>query len=456
MTTCFAAMGMMFAGTLIPQLAGAQDIRSLIQAYNASGLDLFHQLATKPGNIVFSPYSVGTAMAMARSGARGATEAQMARVLHHRLNRADSDAANGEVLKILNSYDKSAIAPSCAESLQWTGQRCEGAPAVDGRCPFAAHRESERCVALPIKIPASAKLTVANALVLAGKSRTVSRDYQNLVQDKYAAEVLAGVGLEEINDWINKKTEGKIPKMLEQLDPSARAILLNTVYFKAHWASTFSKSATKDDAFSLSVAQRVEVPMMQQTQHFAVVARQDYRAIRLPYDIESLAMIIALPNEVEGLTEVAKRFDADELSALMDALNTKPAKLVALAMPRFKMTFDAGLVPMFKQLGMTVAFDNRADFSGMTGRPAPEGSLKIDAIEHRTVIEVMEEGTEAAAATAAVFFSAAAMKPPRPEQPELFRADHPFLFFMTDRATGAVLFEGRIVDPSDGVHPGGK
>src|SRR5712692_2759046 len=109
--------------------------------------------------------------------------------------------------------------------------------------------------------------------------------------------------------------------------------------------------------------------MMQQTNHYPVVARQGYRAIRLPYDVGALAMIIALPNDVDGLAQVAERFDANEVSALAAALNATPAKLVALDMPRFKTSFMTNLKEVFKQLGLGEAFERRADFSGMTGRP---------------------------------------------------------------------------------------
>jgi serpin B len=344
------------------------------------------------------------------------------------------------------------MAPSCERGLQWSGQHCEAAAIAEAgrgppRCPGTARREGDRCIADPIARPASAKLVAANALMLPGQGRSVSADYQTLVKNKYAAEVFAGVGLDEVNGWVSKKTEGKIPKILARLDPNAKAVLLNAIYFRARWASTFGKWATRNDPFHLAASQRVELPTMHRTQDYVVVARQGYRAIRLPYDVGSLAMIIALPSEVEGLAEVVKRFDGNELSALMDALDATPAKLVELAMPRFKMSFEAGLVPAFKQLGMAVAFDDRADFSGMTGRPASEGSLKIDAIVHRAFIEVMEEGTEAAAATAVVMVPTAAARPEAPPKPEPFQVDHPFQFFIADRSTGAVLFEGLIVDP---------
>jgi serpin B len=294
--------------------------------------------------------------------------------------------------------------------------------------------------------------------MLPGSSRMVSVDYQGLAKDKYAAEVFAGVGLKDVNGWVDKKTEGKIPKILDELNPDAKAVLLNAIYFKARWASTFAESLTKNDAFNLSAAQKIQVPTMRQTRYHTVVARQGYRAIRLPYEIEALAMVIALPNEIEGLAEVAGRLNADELSALLASVNTASAKLVELTMPPFKMSFEAELVPVFKQLGMTLAFnDDQADFSGMTGRtaseclssgqPKSECSLKISEIKHRARIDVMEEGSEAAAATAVVLGPEIARAPGKLPQPEPFHVDRPFLFFIADRTTGAVLFHGRLVDP---------
>jgi serpin B len=451
--SCCALAGMMIPAAL-PQPARAQDIRPLVQAYNATGLNLFDKLAAEPGNIVLSPYSIGTAMAMARSGARGATEAQMASVLHHRLPRADADAANRELLAILNRlYDKSATAPTCERGLQWSGQRCEGAVLSEpGRglpqCPSTARREGDRCIADPIERPASAKLAVANALMLTGTGQYVSPAYQSLVRDSYAAEVFASAGLEQINAWVNEKTEGKIAQMLAQLDPNTKAVLLNAIYFKAHWGSMFSKPATRNEAFDVALSRRADVPTMRQTTSFVVAARQSYRAIRLSYDVGSLAMIVVLPDEVDGLERVAKGLDANELSALTDALNATPARLVELTLPRFKVRFDVQLAPAFRQLGMALAFDDVADFSGMTGRPVSTGSLKIDEIIHRAFIEVMEEGTEAAAATAVIAYPAGALaQREAPPQPEPFHVDHPFLFFVADSATGAVLFQGRVVDP---------
>jgi serpin B len=154
-------------------------------------------------------------------------------------------------------------------------------------------------------------------------------------------------------------------------------------------------------------------------------------------------MIIVLPDAIDG----DMRLDADELPRLLAALRSPGAStLVALALPRFKMSFKAGLSQLFQQAGMVRAFDaEQADFSGMTGRPPAEAPFAIGQILHRAVIDVMEDGTEAAAVTAITFrFSGGTMGLGRPEA---FRVDRPFLFYVVDDATDAVLFQGRIVDP---------
>jgi serpin B len=419
-------------------------IKQLTGAYRASGQALFARLAAEPGNIVLSPYSIGTAMAMAFAGAGGDTAAEMAQVLHLRMDRADVDAANGALIKILNGYDHGAAPPECNPGMTWSGKNCEG-PAAGGRCPGAMRKEGERCVGAPTRVPASAKLAVANALMLPGQGEAIAAAYRGLVRDQYAAEVFTGARLEDVNGWVAKKTEGKIPKILDKLDPNAAAVLLNAVYFKAHWAATFSKSATRDQPFSLSAAAKVQVQTMRQTGQYAVVARPGYRALALPYDIDQLAMVVVLPDEVEGLAEVSRRLDGEELAALYAALAAEPTRPVALELPRFKTSFNANLIPPFEELGMHLAFDReRADFSAMAARKP----LMIGLIAHRAVIDVMEDGTEAAAATAVVMITRSG--PRRPQEPEPFRVDRPFLFSIVNRATGAVLFAGRIMDPREG------
>jgi serpin B len=169
--------------------------------------------------------------------------------------------------------------------------------------------------------------------------------------------------------------------------------------------------------------------------------------VRLNYQIPELGLVVVLPDDIEGADAVAKRLGANELAELFTALRDgKAQKPVALALPRFKSEFKADLVGPFRQAGMQKAFDQKAaDFSGMTGRPVAQERLYIGRIAHRAVIEVAEENTEAAAATAVVVRPTAI--PALPATPEPFRVDRPFLFYLVDDATGAILFEGRIADP---------
>jgi serpin B len=415
-------------------------IQALTRAYNVSGQALFREFSAKPGNIVFSPYSIGTAMAMALAGARGDTEREMARVLQHSLARPQINDANAAAMAILNGYDKSDASPTCPVDMRLQGERCESEPRSTGGCPFPASRVGNVCVANPRTLP-SAKLLVANALMLANAE--VAKDYTSQLKDRYAAEVFQRATLDTVNGWVKQRTEGKIEKIIERLSD---VVLVNAVYFKSRWALTFDKKRTKDDFFSLSRSRQEMVPTMLQRANHVVVSRAGYRAIRLPYAVRSLAMVIALPNEVDGVDDVARKLDSTELSQMLAALRTEQPRLVNLTLPRFKSEYTADLKGIFQRAGMKLAFDDsRSDFSGLTGRPPRLAPAAIDQIIHRAVIEVSEEATEAAAATAIGIRVTSAL--PKPIEPIQFRVDRPFLYYLVDEATGAVLFQGRVVDP---------
>jgi leukocyte elastase inhibitor len=433
-----AVVGLLAAG-LMPSAGVAQEgTRALTDAYNASGQDLFRSFAAAPGNIVFSPYSIGTAMAMVLAGARGDTEREMAGVLRHRQARQEIADANARALAVLNGYDQSNALPLCPWDMHLAGGRCEMPRAVDERCPPRAGSDEAFCFAIPQPLP-SAKVAVANALMLTRKDAPVSADYVALLKAKFAAELFQGASLAEINGFVASRTEGKIERILDQLDDSVAAVLLNAIYFKTAWASTFSKQETRDEPFSLMASQPVSVPMMHKRANVPLVTRAGYRAVRLPYVIGAIGMVVVLPDVVDGLVAIGASLD---VSALVAALNASEPKAVSLALPRFKLSFKADLVPPLRAAGMTLAFDPmRADFSGMIG-PAGRGRFAIGQIAHRAVIEVQEEGTEAAAATAAMMALTSA-----PSNQATFRVDRPFLYYVVDDATGAILFQGRVVDP---------
>ena len=246
-----------------PTLASEGSVIELSEAYNSSGQELFSRLAAAPGdprNIVFSPYSIGTAMALALSGARGETEAEMIRVLRHSLSRTEVDSANGKALAILNQYGRSGSLFS------------KSSPT---------------------------KLAVANAVMLAQRGDLISRDYLATAKADYAAEIFRNADIAAVNNWVSRKTEGKIDKILDKLDPDAAAVLLNAVYFKAPWRDPFDSKFTRAASFAISPSQNVQVQMMHRDGLYSIVTEPGFAAIRIPYTEAQLSMVIVLPDRIE-------------------------------------------------------------------------------------------------------------------------------------------------------------
>jgi serpin B len=365
----------------------------LIDAFDRTGLRVFQAFAKAPGNVVISPYSIGTAMAMVLAGARGDNAASMAKVLGQTLPRDEVNAANAAVLASLNSAS-----------------------------------------------PASFQLRVANALMLTKPGSVVSESYIAVLREKCAAEMFQGADLATINGWVKEKTNGKIGSILDQLDAMTMLVLLDAIYFKARWQMTFDADATRDEPFHLADGV-AKVPTMHLRADFALATRPGYQAIRLPYEGGRVSMVVVLPDP--GNTAIAQQLNDQEIQSLFAAPRTPP-RHVELALPRYHATFKSSLVGLFKSMGMHRAFDFKtADFSGMTGKTQAELPLAIGQIVHAAVIDVAEEGTEAAAATAATMVAKGILSP----SAQIFRVDRPFLFAIVDETIGAVLFERRIADP---------
>ena len=438
-------------GLMFPILSIAQSTpdttaaRGIAAAYNVTGDALMRQFAAKPGNIVFSPTSIGLAMSMALHGARNETADEMRRVLSLTPDRVGAaTGGEGQLISILNGYDKSASPVTCPSSAKLVGDKCAMPIGANGRCGSLAEMKDGLCLTQGAR-PASARLSIANALMVTqlGKASILKSYIQDLARG-YDAEVFQNATLDTVNGWVKQKTEGKIDRILGQLSRDSVAVVVNAVYFKARWAAMFAKKATRDEPFRLTPKASIPVPTMHQTDRFAVVAGEGYRAIRLPYTVDGLGMVIVLPNAVDGAASIGAKLDAPAFSKLTAALQAAPTKLVDLSLPKFKITYATDLIPAFKTLGLSLPFrdDGTADFSGMAQKPEP---IYITQIQHRAMIDVDEESTEAAAATAINF--ARSVSPHMPEKPEVFRVDRPFLFYVTDDATGTILFQGRISHP---------
>jgi serpin B len=424
------------------QTQAAQDeIRPLTRAYNMSGQELFQALAASPGNVVLSPFSIGTAMAMVLAGARGETEAEMRQVLRHTLSGEAIDPANAKALAALLAHSD---AQACPQGFTVSGPLCQ-APAptgVDEPCPHDANRDGDLCVT-DARI-ATPTLRIANALMLVNPSATIADGYRDTIRTQYGAEIFRDADLATVNNWVKDKTEGKIPTIIERLNPQDSHVLLNAVYFNAPWAQAFAKNATREREFHLTATEKAEVPTMSQQAAFAIDKGDGFSAIRLPYARDGLSMIVIRPDEVDGVDKLVAGFDGAKLNALMESLRKGRKRPVVLTLPKFKFAFSGDLIPPFKALGMSKVFDPaQSDLSAMTGLPRDKAQSTIDQIAHRAVIEVAEQGTEAAAATAVVITT----RTMAPGAQERFTVDRPFLFLIADDKTGAILFLGRVSDP---------
>jgi len=399
------------------------DTKALVEGNNAFALDLYAKLREQEGNLFFSPFSISTALGMTYAGARGETEAQMAKVL-----RFPSDEVHIAVQVEQQGFQAQKIL-----HIPWPQEKLH--PAFKALIEDLNARQKKGAY----------ELSVANAL-WGQKGYAWLDEFLKITRDNY------GAGLREvdfvtdtegarktINDWVEKETKEKIKELVPAgvLDELTRLVLTNAIYFKGKWASQFEKEATQDAMFMPGGpgGEHLMVPTMHQTEDFGYMETEGFQALELPYVENELSMIVFLPKKMDGLAELEKSFTADNLAKWLPELHKQE---VQVELPRFKMTSEFRLDQVLKSMGMTDAFSlPPADFSGMDGKK----DLFISAVLHKAFVDVNEEGTEAAAATAVVAVGGRVL--------ERFRADHPFLFLIRDNRTGSILFMGRVTNPQE-------
>jgi len=380
--------------------ARSADTTALADANTAFAFDLYAQLKSSPGNLFFSPYSISTALAMTCAGARGDTEKQMAQVLHLGPDQPAVHRGFGALQRQLAEADRQTGIQLTIANALWAQQ---GHPFLP---PF---------------------LTIARS------------DYQaNLNQADFKTG--ADAARRGINGWVARQTHDKIQDILPpgSLDRTTRLVLANAIYFKGVWAATFKEAGTYPQPFHLTAASQTEVPLMHHLDDVKYMETDDFQAVELPYRGELLAMVILLPRAMDGCGPLERRLTPALLSG---ALAQMKKQKVDIFIPRFKSESSFTLNGTLAGMGMTDAFGPNAHFSGMDGTRF----LCISGVFHKAWVEVNEEGTEAAAATALAVASHAMVRPPpRP----VFRADHPFIYLIRDTRSGSVLFLGRLADPA--------
>jgi serpin B len=361
---------------------------------NQFAFELFNQPLLMTKNTFFSPLSLGAALAMTSVGAQKETEAQIKKVLHLPAK------AHGQYRELLT----------------------------------ALHSEG------------GYQLLIANR-IWAEKSNAYRTEFLSALKDYYASD-LGQVSFRtepeasraEINKWIAEHTAEKIPELFKSgdLTPDTDLVLTNAIYFKGSWKKKFPEAQTKNQDFHQSAEQKKIMPFMHLTSSFLYAHSDDFQMLSMPYQGDQLSFVALLPKEGTSLAVV-------ELSQYQ-ALSQKLTKTrVQVEMPKFRANSSMEMKEVLSLLGMPIAFDPaNANFQGMRKLQAGE-NLFLSKVAHQAVVDINEEGTEAAAATGAV--AAVRMTSLMPHKPVVVRMDRPFAYLIIHQKTGAILFMGRFQGP---------
>lgn len=243
--------------------------------------------------------------------------------------------------------------------------------------------------------------------------------------------------VERINSWCSEQTNGKIPTILSELSPNDRMVILNSVYFKAKWKKQFNKNSTTTEPFTKDDGEVVDAKMMNQVFRTGYYEDEYVQVASKPFE-SRFEMLLILPKEsIDYSTAIDKVAESlTEYRSCMEQCE------LTLSMPRFRYEFATSLKPALSNLGIEKAFDNRADFSGISDAP-----LYISDVIQKTYINVEEEGAEAAGVTS---IYVGLMSAPRPAERKIMTLDRPFIYAIVDNSTGAVLFAGRVTEPLQG------
>lgn len=359
-------------------------------------LDLYKQLASKSsssGNIFYSPLSISAALSMALAGARNATAKQIADVLH-----VDSEEVHKHFATFISKL--SGFAPDV-------------------------------------------KLHVANRMY-SEQTFPVQESYLAFLRDSYGTTI-ESVDFrtqyekvrQQVNAWVEQATESKIRDLLPSgsVDDLTTLILVNAIYFKGLWNSQFNPKSTHSSTFLLDKKNKKEIDMMYQKNDYKMARSEELgvTALEIPYRGGKTSMLILLPIDVEGLSQVEERLTSQKLSEFMKTLHI--CSDVKLYLPKFKLEQAINLKDTLTAMGIAEFFTPSADFTGINA----SGKLMASEVFHKAFVEVNEEGTEAAAATGIAMMSYC-----MPVNDIRFVVDHPFIFIIRSHDPDVVLFMGSV------------
>lgn len=378
--------------------------KTLVSADTEFAFNLFRELVNEDSdeNIFISPLSISMALAMTYSGAEGTTKDAMSNTLNFgNMSLEDINQGFSNLTESLQNVDEQ-VELMFGNSV-WMSKEFE---------PLVYQSSLDRVQS--------------------------SFDDQTFIRDFGNPQTV-----NEINGWIDNATNGKIKNMINQISPELVMLLINAIYFKGTWVTSFDKSQTKPQDFYLSPGNATEVNMMHTSGNFTYYSDGNCQVARLPYGRDKIAMYIFLPNEDVPLDSFIASLNQTTHDAYIGRL--EPESNLNVQLPKFTVEYGVKrLNTALENLGMTTAFDPyEANFSGIAS--TAKENLYISFVDHKAVVEVNEEGTEAAAATIVGIGITIA----GPHQPPNFIVNRPFYFEIRDDRSGSILFMGKIVNPAD-------
>ena len=394
-------------------------VDTIVQADNRIGSMLMEKLTAKNENVFISSYSIATALTL--------------------LSHCSESGGHIEQLKEfldLNNMSESEILAAQEELAALLGTNKENQEDESE----ASSDSSEEVVSVEsddYSVPKSI-LETANAMYVDEKMKMSSSfdDLADILSNTYQAslkrcDLSSAETMNEINDWVNEKTHGLIPSILDEpMDPGIRMTLLNAVYFKAAWVNAFEKELTDKQIFHGKEGD-TSVDMMHQQDHFEYAENDEYQMIRLPYH-GGCEMTVYLPKDSTAADKWSEKDYLYQLGLEADKQEWDRRE-VSLSMPKFEMEYGNELKDILKELGLEGIFD------GCIYDRLTDEEMAVGSIYHKTAIKNDENGTEAAAVTMMLMEAMALL--PEDDIVEM-NMDHPFYFTISNTETGLKLFEG--------------
>ncbi|XP_057679955.1 leukocyte elastase inhibitor-like [Corythoichthys intestinalis] len=422
-------------------------------------LALFKKLSEedKTSNIFFSPFSISSALAMVMLGARGNTATQMSQALCFTTAKQPTEEKPKPVMTQSPLQMKLQMKPR-EETRPQLKQTCmlpqylkQVLKRVDGEDDV--HADFQKLLIEFNKTNTGYALSIANRLY-GEQTYTFVKDFLADTRKYYQAELEsvdfkknAEMARININSWVEEKTQGKIKNLIKnKLIEETKLVLVNAIYFKGKWKQEFDKGLTVEAPFRMNKNDTKQVKMMHQKGEFNLfsIPEVNIQILEMPYDGNDLSMLIFLPNEIEDNTTGLEKLQRELTYMKIKEWTSSDKKLyeVQVSLPQFKMEVAYDLENVLISMGMVDAFDGeKSDFSGMSA----QNDLALSKVIHKAFVEVNEEGTEAAGATAAIVVRITSVR--EPEDPKIFIADHPFFFFIRYNPSNTILFAGQYTSP---------